>query len=261
VLLNTTVVGGFKEPPKDKTHPNNTKICGAGALRVVLAFQNHNPEWKSEHYVVDQANRSGHWESYPTPYWNGGPDPSGDRYMLYLAYAASPPGAAWTGTFTTDPGYPTNPPDRIQAIANWEYSGWDPNHYFTSYPFVWVGRYDKTYANTLAKFVNTVRSQIDTKGMPVLVGFHTVGSVALPSWWSDLGHYVPIVGYDSTNFYYIDTCRQGYCRTGPAWARQYGPSYGVWRVPQKTLYNLMEQWWKGGFLRYEGPRSTAGAGF
>jgi RHS repeat-associated protein len=264
VSVITTVVGRFTEPPNDKSHSTNTDICGAGALRVVLAFMNHNPEWQSRYYVYDPVNRVGRWKYYPRPYWRGAPDPTGSRYMLYLAYEASPPGASWSGTFGYLPnGQPTNFPERIQAIANWEYSGWDPRHYYAAYPFVWIDRKNKTYANTLSRFVTTVEKQIRTKGVPVQVGLHTRAnaSVRLPSWTKDLGHYVPIVGYDASNFYYIDTCAHGYCRTGPYWSKSYGPSKDIWRIPKLTMYNLMEQWWKGGFLMYMGPRSSAGAGY
>jgi hypothetical protein len=77
---------------------------------------------------------------------------------------------------------------------------------------------------------------------------------------------VSIVGYDETNFYYMDTCGHS-CRSkkhlrAPVWsAPRYGDSFrpNIWRVKKDTVLYLVEHW-QNGYMVYTGPSQEVGAG-
>jgi hypothetical protein len=93
------------------------------------------------------------------------------------------------------------------------------------------------------------------------------------------GHAIAIVGYDSSNYYYVDTCAGGIwpgtaalgCRSGPldsGYASAADNIYPhvdlvtgrehVWSVPKKYLYRLLAEWNRGSaYLSYRGGRGHA----
>jgi len=265
-MLDTTFVRLFNEPANTATVKTNTKLCGAGALAVVLAFAGNNSSWRISR---DPAKAT--------------------RYMLYLGYEVQPPGQADPGVFGYfKNGEATNFKTNIQAAANLEYAGgstaaayYGSAQYSYSYPFRWASR-----SVSLGTFALHVAAQISQKKVPVLVSLHTASyydrNMGLPSWkqntclswdksadttpkksdkskwvcarwhsYHDLGHYVSIVGYDSANFYYVDTCNSG-CRSGPNTRYANGGKAGIWKVNKAWMHKLMQQWWDGGYLRYYG---------
>jgi hypothetical protein len=186
--------------------------------------------------------------------------------MDYLAHYASPPGMRGSGTLIgTNHTNFDNPPDRIQAIANWEYSGLGKlSKYSEKAPFKFVFLKG---TSRKAAFVGDIESQISVKHVPVEIGLTTKIDEAtkLPDWSGKIGHYVAIVGYDKTNFYFVDTCNLN-CRTRLTWKERYAkegssaPPPGVWRVSIDTMYKL-ESAWKDGILTYRGPPSTRTTGW
>jgi hypothetical protein len=176
-FVDTSVVGLFREPTGVRDH-NNWKICGAGALRVLLAFVGKNPRWavayqaaspsaaaqlvhlwpKMKYY--DQWSKR-YWQPAP---WKGGVDTTGWGYMLFIAYTVHPPdwpiarNGMWDGD--SERGY------KLVDVANWEYAGepaYTPNGPFTEgEPKAGFGRFD--YA---------VETQISQKHVPMVVSVMT----------------------------------------------------------------------------------------
>jgi hypothetical protein len=86
----------------------------------------------------------------------------------------------------------------------------------------------------------------------------------------DGGHFIAIVGYDSDNYYYLDTCAHGQfanvgmltCRNpGPIDDNQradmyHGTPYAhVWRIGKANLWQLVAEWPAGGWIQYTGGAS------
>jgi RHS repeat-associated protein len=242
-VLDTTVVGDFNE------HPPYYQFCGAGALRVVLAFTSNNP-------------------GLGRGYWQGNPDPDGWRYMWYLAREVQPGGASWSGVFgSLGNGKVTNFEYRMRDAANWEYS-LGTTVYQRGYPFIWhaTGRQADFEAYTEIQLLN--------KGVPVIVQLWTAtpdGKRGLPSWqrpngtYTSLypdGHYVSIVGFDSDNFYYVDTCWSRCAHGGPVWTSSKGLARypRAWRVSKDVMWHMI--WgFTGSYLLYFGPPSDRVTGY
>jgi hypothetical protein len=252
-ILNTDVVRHFVEPPASRKEPHNWFICGAGALRVVLAFIPSTPAR-----------------------WRKSPDPAGQAFMRYLAYEVQPPGPAWKDEFTgqvggvfghLSSGKPTNFADRMSAVANWEYYGEPQPTTLNWYPqyksvFSWNSKKD-----TLATFSRVVEAQIRLKRVPVIVSLYTkVGSRSLPSWNRGGGHYVTIVGFNDREFFYTDTCGHS-CRSygtniAPKWREDLGYKGhpGIWKVKKSDMHYLMRRW-SGGYMVFTGPPQPLAAGY
>jgi hypothetical protein len=245
-------VGGFNE---HREYPGYYSICGAGALRVVLAFTSNNP-------------------GLGPGYWQNNLDADGWGYMRYLAYHVQPGGASWTGVFgKLSNGKPTNFEYRMRDAANWEYS-LGTTAYQRWYPFNWHATGNR------ADFEGYTESQLLNRHVPVLVQLWTAnpsGTEGLPSWQTGKdryhslgkqgGHYVSIVGFDANNFYYIDTCWPGQpgqrgCNWGPAWT----PSKGLaaypraWRVSKQVMWDMISAF-DGWYLLYFGPPSDRVTGY
>jgi RHS repeat-associated protein len=236
-ILDTTVVGGFNE------HYPYYQFCGAGALRVVLAFTSNNPG----------LGRGS---------WQGDPDLDGWRYMWYLARQVQPGGASWTGVFGYLPNKKaTNFESRIRDAANWEYS-LGTTAYQRGYPFNWHATGNK------ADFVGYTESQLLNRHVPVIVQLWTAnpsGTEGLPSWQTGPnryhslgkygGHYVSIVGFDADNFYYVDTCWPHGCNPwGYDWTTSKGLGNRAWRVTKQVMWDMIAGF-KGSYLLYFGPPS------
>lgn len=290
-FLDTSVVGQFHEPDGRRDH-NNWKICGAGALRILLAFVGKNPRWAVAYQTNPSSNatelvhiwpkmkyRDPNSNQYRQPQpFPGGSDPSGGAYMLFIAYSVHPPGwpATHIGTYT---GKGENIGDMID-VANWEYAG-EPKK-LPHRPFIAGSAY-----SSFAAFDASVESQISLKHVPLVVSTMTGsyppdgdGSRGLPNWkrWSCpkfsgpnktgycLAKYVPyydvpdwtaIVGYDSTYYYYLHTCWTTMrCQRGAITNEVNYPGSThpyTWRVDKATLYWEMSRLKDQGWLIYTGP--------
>jgi hypothetical protein len=251
-FVDTSVVGFFREPSGRLDH-DNWRLCGAGALRILLAFLGNNPNWQTTFQRDPVAYGGGvdefhNWpamtyhDSFSGPTrqpvkFPGGPDVMGQGYMQYLAYSVHPP--TWpTGRSGSWDGKGEPIADMVD-VANWEYAGeTGPGG----------GPFSRGSPRTpFATFNSDVERQIAFARAPVVVSVMTGsfppagdGSVGLPSWkaktctewqgkgaakkcvgiwvaYQDLPHWMAIVGYDADNFYYAATCWPGpeNCRYGP----------------------------------------------
>jgi RHS repeat-associated protein len=321
VVLDTSVVGLFHEPWEGSgKDPYLGAICGAGALRVVLAFSAGDlPEFPRA-YLGSSLEILNH--KWPTPkagykdLVNGvydHPDKNADDiygqgYMLYLAFAVAAPNlTTGRGLFGMVKGVIGAQPGDAEAVANWEAAGERSGASKRLFKATFLDRPSKDRN----AFKSSVVQSIGTFGVPVWVATRTASLASnggLPSWfvgsghsnipghasWSyhslswkydkklrknvfiDSGHAIAIVGYDSTSYYYVDTCAQGQwtipgapsmehlnCRSGPRddayqsskYNTYHGTPYAhVWKVPQDTLASLMQEWRGGGaYLNYVGP--------
>jgi hypothetical protein len=278
------VVGKFFEPGGSYW---NRFICASGAARVVLAFVGHAPQWQRK-YLGSTLVTTNEWPSetvyYPTgtkPFkWTGGPDTYGQAYMMYLAYRVKPPSGLSRRGLAHGPKGALN--KEVKAVLNWEYAGETKSQFHPNWPFsvaVW-----KTAFQT---FQEDVKDQILFQGVPVQLAVKTGApkgySVGLPSWqipagasgyhtWAkdqcglvrtngtcaewlgyhDIAHAITIVGYNATDFFYLDTCqkRGGNC----SWLNPnpYQAHADTWHVSQYFVWQEMRRQ-QGGYIKYAGP--------
>jgi hypothetical protein len=311
-ILDTSLVGSFHEPRHQGNDPNLAKICAPGALRVVLAFATGGAGftpaasgtgpayvWPTDTYE-DTINGT---TATVDP---AGSDAYGQGYMLYLAFGVEAPGVSHQGLLgVLRGGGLSGRPADATTIANYEYSceGNATCGHKSAAPFAlhWLYRGS---GGSSAQMDKDVRRSIGL-GVPVFVATLTASTedpnLGLPSWAVGLGnhmiavkqkdgtvkqvrsrfhglepggHAIAIVGFDSSNYYYVDTCAAGVwpglptfgCRAGPqdsgytdsreaifahvdsATGREH-----VWSVRKATLYRLLDEWILGGaYLSYGG---------
>jgi RHS repeat-associated protein len=225
-ILNTSVVGHFAEPW------GWWYICGPGALRVVTAFTVTAARMASDIGSVEKTDHKGNkyidslghnnamqknskgqqlYEGSggkPTTTKNGRPlhkktteDPfylgsgytgGGDDYMLYIASQVVTQAAAdkygnYLDGLTTAPSH---------AVA-----------FLNSHSGTKSFRDVETRKAGEATFIADIESEIGTYGVPAMVAGEMV---ELPSQTMTnapgMGHWISVVGFDATNFYYRDTC-------------------------------------------------------
>jgi hypothetical protein len=300
---------------------NLHKICGPGALRVVLAFAGDATRNEGSRYLDRVSGLTATVDSGP------GRVTYGQGYMLYLAFAVMAPGiihekgidadgtrlSTKTGLFgwiDKSENILGATPRNAAAIANYEFR-LAYNSTLSPFSVKWMwGSYD-SYSNRVLMDSN-VRRSIDL-GVPVWIATLTASltrNEGLPSWhtprrhmddqgfgnaththwrnqcivyansqhtkcttWSEYhslapgGHAIAIVGYDGSNYYYMDTCARGswngtlkQCRFGEddgdrtPWVDSVGQRAHVWRIPKATLFMLMGEFkWGGAYLAYSGP--------
>jgi hypothetical protein len=248
-ILNTALVSQFHEPSGQD--PSLHQICVPGALRVVLAFAGHAPEWRltsdSSGATNGAAWPQSTYEDYVTHYKipvSAGPDPYGQKYMMYLAFAVSHvshdhgPNVGLFGWVSYKKQVLGSTPRNAMSVANWEYDGEGQDPFHTGSPFTWHQMWVSS---------NIARAQMDRDvatsiglGVPVWVSTDTASTtdpyVGLPSWlgYSNFsicvkysgrrctksvksifhglqpgGHAIALVGYDTNSYYYVDTCAAG----------------------------------------------------
>jgi RHS repeat-associated protein len=315
LLSNYSVVAGYHEPFFSDPD-GNYGLCQSGALRVVLAFtvgagdpsgtMPIAPRWNTT-YVWNQNYGSGYYHgtwpvsSYTDPTTHAtakadkGGDTYGQNYMLYLGYGLKAPGMTGVGLRRSG-----NIAEDALSMANWETNGEKSG----SAQFAMGSGGDTELAVD-----SNVSMSIDL-GVPVWVAIRTASlyrNIGLPSWrvrnvpygrklagkwstyakWSDYhsldegplnaGHAIAIVGYDSSNYYYIDTCGQGQfngahvsCRAGPyddytGFSYRHGASdtshiNHVWKISKDDMHQLMYEWttkpgvhrWKSAYVYFNG---------
>ena len=298
-FIDTSVVGQFHEPTGHRDH-DNWKICGAGALRILLAFVGMNPRWAVAYktgasgtapellHVWPAMGYKDKWSirSRQPSGFPGGVDTLGQGYMLFMAYSIHPPNWAQGRSGTFD-GVGENT-HQLVDIANWEYHG-EPAT-IPLRPFD-VG----SPLSSFAVFDASVRNQISVKHVPVAVSVMTGsyppdgdGSRGLPDWkiractkyagkyrqskcigewvpYGDVPDWIAITGYDRNYYYYLCTCwAQEKCERGPLTkvANYPGSTHPyTWRVDKATMYWEMTRQRFGGWLIYTGPPSTRTTGW
>jgi len=299
-FVDTSVVGLFREPTGVRDN-DNWKICGAGALRILLAFVGKNPRWAVAYQSTSASavqqlvhvwpkmtykdTFSGRWKQ-PAPF-AGGVDTTGQGYMLFLAYSVHPPNwpvdrvGMWDGA--SERGY------KLVDVANWEYAG-EPD-YTPDGPFT---EGDPSYS--YSTFNASVETQIALKHVPVVVSVMTGsyppagnGKVGLPNWkartctqyyithttkrcvgvyvdYKDVPDWIAIVGYDQNYYYYLCTCWNypERCRYGPTTLPVNYPGSThpyTWRVSKSLVYWEMTRQTVGGWLIYSGPPADRVTGY
>jgi RHS repeat-associated protein len=306
-ILNTSVAGQIYEPK------NFWTSCGAGALRILLAFAGTDKTWnahlpktysgwgyKETHPYVLNANghkirlKSGKYETDPSVFIGGwgtytlqASDPHGQNYLEYLAtqvvgWGGGPGVEEWDGA-----GIGVNgPPRSLFMVANFESgqnsrSGLFQWSQYRHYKMLKCKAKDakckatnayhtQQMAAESAIFDSAVVRQISTYGVPVPVA---APMRALPSQKRAPGgaHWISIVGYDPTYYYYIDTCphaltgcgyspiardiytgvkedtdpaydlSMGFRPRGYEWRNDSGhPQYKyTWRIPKSSLWSVL----------------------
>lgn len=299
-FIDTSVVGLFREPTGVRDH-NNWKICGAGALRILLAFVGKNPRWAVAYQAAspsavpqlvhtwprmkyyDQWSKR-YWQPAP---WKGGVDTTGWGYMLFIAYTVHPPdwpidrNGMWDGA--SERGY------KLVDVANWETNG-EPD-YTPDGPFT-----EGSPKSRFSVFNASVEMQISQKHVPVVVSVMTGsnapsgnGNIGLPNWkeknctlykyghgwkecigkyvnYKDVPDWIALVGYDQNYYYYLCTCWNypERCRNGPTTLPVNYPGSShpyTWRISKSLLYWEMTRQTVGGWLIYSGPPSDRVTGW
>jgi hypothetical protein len=100
-------------------------------------------------------------------------------------------------------------------------------------------------------FYRALEQEIGVDGYPAVVEVLTAGFWAqktqwtLPNWQNHgVAHWIAVVGYDQSNFYYVDTCwRTTNC--GFSDPDMTGPHPGTWAIPKYTLYEAMASGYGG----------------
>ena len=299
-FIDTSVVGLFREPTGVRDH-NNWKICGAGALRILLAFVGKNPRWAVAYQAASPSAaaqmvhlwpKMKYKDNWSARYWQpapfpGGLDTTGKGYMLFIAYSVHPPDwpvdrvGMWDGQ--SERGY------KLVDVANWEYAG-EPG-YTPDGPFT-----EGDPTNSFSTFNYSVETQISQKRVPVVVSVMTGsyppagnGKVGLPNWkektctlylighttkrcvgiyvdYKDIPDWIAIVGYDQDYYYYLCTCWNypERCRHGPTTLAVNYPGSThpyTWRVAKSLLYWELTRQTVGGWLIYSGPPSDRVTGW
>jgi RHS repeat-associated protein len=194
-----------------------SKICGAGALRIVIAFTNftkydHPAKWGPGGEYSGYGYKDSQIHKYP---WNPS-DSHGQNYMMYLALEVQPPGSSHKGIVTTGAnGVTTTVLDLVYALnyvttgtASFDYPFWYMtswikgvrNDHSTSDHFI-----ENNNAHKLA-FYRDIETEIAVYRMPAAVA--TIMNI-LPSQQRHKGaggHWISVMGYDRDYFYYYDTC-------------------------------------------------------
>ena len=299
-FIDTSVVGLFREPTGVRDH-DNWKICGAGALRVLLAFVGKNPRWAVAYQAASPSAaaqmvhlwpKMSYKDQWSARYWQpapfpGGVDKTGWGYMLFIAYTVHPPNwpvernGMWDGD--SERGY------KLVDVANWEYAGepaYEPDGPFT----------EGEPKDSFRKFDAAVETQISQKHVPMVVSVMTGsyppagnGKVGLPNWkekactnyllghntkrcigkyvqYKDVPDWIIIVGYDQNYYYYLCTCWNypERCRHGPTTLPVNYPGSThpyTWRLDKATMYWEMTRQTVGGYLIYSGPPSDRVTGW
>jgi hypothetical protein len=122
---------------------------------------------------------------------------------------------------------------RDTLVDNWGTTGVDSYHH----PF------DAVYTKSESVFRSDIEKEAREYSVPAQVG---VRMADLPSqgYANKGGHSIAVVGYDNTNYYYVDTCwRQTTCGFGPkTMSHNYSGGTTVnwaWRIGKKQLFESM----------------------
>jgi hypothetical protein len=258
--LDTSVVSHFVEPPaagydhagKFYSDHNYWSFCGAGAARVALEFVGNNPgwvagKWPLREYIEPWTSATGTRSSWK----DGDLSDNGRGYMMYLAMEVQPPSFAVPGVVTfgmdidaTGGSVVGSFGTQEASVLNWEASGHQQETgYYVAHP-----------SNGPEEiFYRTLEQAIGVDRYPALVEVLTAGFWAqktqwtLPNWQNHgIAHWITVVGYDRSNYYYIDTCwRSTNC--GLSDPDLTGLHPGTWAIPKYTLYEAMASGY-GGFV-------------
>jgi hypothetical protein len=204
-ILDTSVVGNFYEPQDWWT------ICGSGTARVLLAFAGTDDSWPTGWYTGygrEEDWVGGRWVTSQGSYDVGSSfDLHGWNYMMYLAIGIS----GWPGSdgraglvqFPNSQIGVTSTVDDLACIANWESA-----RLGCSGPFRAINL-EADDSKTIAsweQFAFDVVQNLSVYGVPVPVATQMSMLPSQSEYQGGMGHWVTIVGYDSSYYYYIDTC-------------------------------------------------------
>lgn len=256
--LDTRVVSHFVEPPaagydhagKFYSDHNYWGFCGAGSARVALEFAGNNPGWVSgkwplKEYIEPWTSATGTRTSWK----DGELSDNGRGYMMYLAMEVQPPSFDVPGVVTfgmtvdsTGGSVVGSFASQEASVLNWEASG---HRQETGY---FVAHSSNDPEET---FYRALEQEIGVDGYPAVVEVLTAGFWAqktqwtLPNWQNHgVAHWIAVVGYDQSNFYYVDTCwRTTNC--GFSDPDMTGPHPGTWAIPKYTLYEAMASGYGG----------------
>ena len=157
----------------------------------------------------------------------------GRGYMMFLAEQVNPPSftspglVSFTKTVGSDGASVTGSSLGDAALVlNWESSGQTTEKgYFTN-----AGKPKQSVFNA------DLSQEIGVYGVPAYVAVNTA---TLPNW---AGHSVPhaiaVVGYDASNYYYVDTCWKS-TRCGYGNPTLTGTRPGTWAISKSTLYGAL----------------------
>ena len=214
--LDTTFSATISEPDpwnadgSDATDATGTRyaadarmeyLCGAGSTAVALSY------WKDvQHFSNNYRLRTGATNTT----WDNN---HGRSYLAYLANDVQPQDGNGNVLFSGVVDFTGSVPDasneRVLDTLNWEASGHQPGA--LNYP------YGMTDAASLDRYSLLADIQYDVwqRQKPVVVA---VNDAYLPGWHKSdpsqgTAHLVTIVGYDSDNYTYIETCGSIGCQT------------------------------------------------
>jgi hypothetical protein len=239
--IDTSVVGLFVEPSWRTNHAYGV-MCAAGALRVVLAFTSTNPGWKTAYEIsgyywprayysipyAKAADANAYARAYGWKYnsvaFGGTGDTTGAGYMMYLATAVKPTAGrmfgsrvhTWAsgrrGVVCWDTAWscivPGSDPVAVAYVANWE-TNWQTNGTTSVAPYHFLPR---AYNAGVTQFHKDIQRSIAYLRVPVAV---SVRMSQVPSQYdrirvspshTDGFHFISVVAYDPTYYYYVDTC-------------------------------------------------------
>jgi RHS repeat-associated protein len=181
-------------------------ICGAGAMRVVLAFSGRNVNWRqSKYYSYGKSNNYNStthlWSASKSWWYWQASDPHGQNYMLYLASKVV--------TFTTTYGVSSDPPN----VATWLNRESGGSGFSVALSGASRSYYaQKSHASQLAtvknNFFSSLVKSIWKYNVPAMVAaeMDLLPSQTMAKRGPNYMHWIAVVGYDPTYFYYVDTC-------------------------------------------------------